>query len=128
MALGKSDVPGEKAGPHGSFPIGDKKHARLAIGGATRSYNAGNISKSTEEHIKTKAREKLKGTMERMNKGGQHEVHIHNHVHHHAASHEHEHDHEHEHTHMDNEKHLEAEAESREHPIKRKEPHLRKMR
>ena len=35
--LGKSDVPGEKAGPNGSFPIGDKKHARLAIGFDTRT-------------------------------------------------------------------------------------------
>ena len=41
------------------FPIGDKKHARLAIGGATRSYRAGNISKSKEEEIKSKARAKL---------------------------------------------------------------------
>ena len=59
MALQRSKVPGEKAGPRGSFPIGDKKHARLAIGGATRSYNAGNISKSTENAIKAKARAKL---------------------------------------------------------------------
>ena len=57
--LGPSKVPGKKAGPNGSFPIGDKKHARLAIGGATRSYNAGNISKSTENSIKSKARAKL---------------------------------------------------------------------
>lgn len=57
--VGPSKVPGEKAGPNGSFPIGDKKHARLAVGGATRSYNAGNISKSTEESIKAKARSKL---------------------------------------------------------------------
>ena len=57
--IGPSDVPGEKAGPNGSFPVGDKKHARLAIGGATRSYNAGNISKSTEDSIKAKARRKL---------------------------------------------------------------------
>lgn len=57
--IGPSKVPGEKAGPNGSFPIGDKKHARLAIGGATRSYNAGNISESTEESIKAKARAKL---------------------------------------------------------------------
>lgn len=57
--LGPSDVPGTKAGPHGSFPIGDDKHARLAIGGATRSYSAGNIGKSTEEEIKAKARRKL---------------------------------------------------------------------
>ena len=55
----RSKVPGKKAGPNGSFPIGDKKHARLAIGGATRSYNAGNISKSTENSIKSKARAKL---------------------------------------------------------------------
>ena len=57
--LTRSKVPGKKAGPNGSFPIGDKKHARLAIGGATRSYNAGNISKSTENSIKAKARAKL---------------------------------------------------------------------
>lgn len=57
--LGPSKVPGEKAGPNGSFPIGDSKHARLAIGGATRSYNAGNISASTEASIKFKARAKL---------------------------------------------------------------------
>lgn len=57
--LSPSTVPGPKAGPNGSFPVGDAKHARLAIGGATRSYNAGNISKSTEEGIKAKARAKL---------------------------------------------------------------------
>lgn len=57
--IGPSKVPGEKAGPNGSFPIGDKKHARLAIGGATRSEHAGNISHSTAEHIKAEARAKL---------------------------------------------------------------------
>lgn len=57
--LGPSKVPGKKAGPNGSFPIGDAKHARLAIGGATRSYNAGNIGKSTENHIKAEARSEL---------------------------------------------------------------------
>lgn len=48
-------------GPKGAegFPIGDKKHARLAIGGATRSFNAGNISSSKEAEIKSKARAKL---------------------------------------------------------------------
>lgn len=61
MKLSRSKVPGKKAGPNGSFPIGDKKHARLAIGGATRSFNAGNISKGTENGIKAKARAKLKG-------------------------------------------------------------------
>jgi len=57
--VGRSSVPGKKAGPNGSFPVGDRKHAKLAIGGATRSYNAGNISKSTENHIKAEARREL---------------------------------------------------------------------
>lgn len=49
-------------GPKGSkgFPMNDKKHQRLAISGATRSFNAGNISKSKEDSIKAKARGKLK--------------------------------------------------------------------
>lgn len=59
-SLGPSKVPGKKAGPNGSFPIGDRKHARLAIGGATRSFRAGNISASTENHIKAEARAELK--------------------------------------------------------------------
>lgn len=48
-------------GPKGAkgFPIGDATHARLAIGGATRSFNAGNISSSKEAEIKAKARAKL---------------------------------------------------------------------
>jgi hypothetical protein len=48
-------------GPKGAkgFPIGDKKHARLAIGGATRSERAGNISASKEAKIKAAARRKL---------------------------------------------------------------------
>lgn len=49
----------EFANGKGSFPINDTTHARLAISGATRSYNAGNISASTEENIKAKARKKL---------------------------------------------------------------------
>ena len=57
--VGRSSVPGKKAGRNGSFPVGDPKHARLAIGGATRSFNAGNISKSTENHIKAEARHEL---------------------------------------------------------------------
>ena len=57
--IGPSKVPGKKAGPNGSFPIGDRKHAKLAIGGATRSFRAGNISKSTEQSIKSQARAKL---------------------------------------------------------------------
>jgi hypothetical protein len=64
--IGPSSVKGRKAGPNGSFPIGDKKHARLAIGGATRSERAGNISVSTAAKIKSAARKvlgkgKLKG-------------------------------------------------------------------
>lgn len=55
-----SKVQGKKAGPNGSFPVGDKKHARLAIGGATRSENAGNISASEAAKIKAKARKVLK--------------------------------------------------------------------
>lgn len=49
----------ETAGPNGSFPIGDPTHARLAIGAATRSANAGHISASTAASIKAKARAKL---------------------------------------------------------------------
>jgi hypothetical protein len=47
------------AGPGRSFPINDANHARLAIGGATRSERAGNISASEAESIKAKARGKL---------------------------------------------------------------------
>ncbi len=48
-------------GPKGKkgFPMGDPKHQRLAIGGATRSYDAGNISKSKELEIKAEARRLL---------------------------------------------------------------------
>ena len=49
----------EFAAGKGHFPINDKEHARLAISGATRAHNAGNISKSEEEKIKAKARAKL---------------------------------------------------------------------
>lgn len=44
------------AGPSGSFPVGDKKHAILAQQLAPRSYNAGHISKSEEESIIRKAK------------------------------------------------------------------------
>lgn len=47
------------AGPDKSFPVSDSTHARLAIGGATRSEHAGNISHSTAEKIKSKARKVL---------------------------------------------------------------------
>lgn len=50
-------------GPKGKkgFPMNDKTHDRLAISGATRSYDAGDISKGKEESIKSEAREKLGG-------------------------------------------------------------------
>ena len=47
------------AGPNHTFPDEDATHAREAISGATRAYNAGNISKSEENSIKAKARAKL---------------------------------------------------------------------
>ncbi len=55
----KGDFAG--GGPKGAkgFPMNDRKHQRLAIGGATRSYNAGNISASKEASIKAEARAKL---------------------------------------------------------------------
>lgn len=48
-------------GPKGKkgFPLTDPTHDREAISGATRSFNAGNISKSTEQRIKGAARRKL---------------------------------------------------------------------
>lgn len=42
-----------------AFPLNDAKHQKLAIGGATRSFNAGNIGKGTENRIKSEARKDL---------------------------------------------------------------------
>lgn len=50
----------EFAGGGTSFPINDRTHAKLAIGGATRSEHAGNISASKAASIKAKARAKLR--------------------------------------------------------------------
>lgn len=47
------------AGPNKSFPISDKEHARLAVGGATRSEHAGNISHATAQKIQARARKVL---------------------------------------------------------------------
>lgn len=55
MAKGPAHAGGGPKGKKG-FPMKDPKHQRLAIGGATRSYRAGNISKSKEESIKSEAR------------------------------------------------------------------------
>ena len=41
------------------FPMNNKVHDRMAISGATRSQNAGNISASTADRIKAEARSKL---------------------------------------------------------------------
>ena len=41
------------------FPMQDRLHARLAVGGATRAYNAGNINSMQKEQIQAKARRKL---------------------------------------------------------------------
>ena len=48
-------------GPKGAkgFPMNDAVHDRLAIGGATRSFRAGNISASKEAALKAEARAKL---------------------------------------------------------------------
>lgn len=59
-AAQRKHMPGKEfAGPHHSFPINDKTHARMAISGATRSEHAGNISASEAASIKAKARKKL---------------------------------------------------------------------
>jgi len=47
-------LPGKRA-----FPMQDATHDRAAISGATRAYNAGNISKGTEVKLQAKARKKL---------------------------------------------------------------------
>lgn len=47
------------AGPGRSFPVNDPKHARLAIGAATRSLHAGNITRATARRIQARARAKL---------------------------------------------------------------------
>lgn len=41
------------------FPLTDKTHDREAIGGATRSERAGNISEAEADRIKAEARAKL---------------------------------------------------------------------
>ena len=58
-------------GPKGkkSFPMNDKKHDRLAISGATRSYDAGNISKGKEDAIKAAARRKLGDSVKKEPRG-----------------------------------------------------------
>lgn len=63
-AAKRADMPKKSfAGPGDSFPINDDTHARLAIGGATRSEDAGNISAGEADAIKAKARAKLAKAM-----------------------------------------------------------------
>lgn len=59
----RKNMPGSSFGMPKSkgFPMNDKTHDRMAISGATRSYNVGKISKSTEERLKAEARAKLAG-------------------------------------------------------------------
>ncbi len=49
----------EFAGPGRTFPIPDRSHAEDAIRMASRSYNAGNISKHTKHTIVAKAQQAL---------------------------------------------------------------------
>lgn len=58
-AARKKMSPGSFAGPDRSFPINDRLHARLAIGGATHAQRVGNISAAQAASIKAKARAKL---------------------------------------------------------------------
>lgn len=47
------------AGPNRSFPIENKSHARDAVSGAARSFDAGNIGKSEERKIVERAENAL---------------------------------------------------------------------
>lgn len=52
----RKKLPGKDfAGPGKSFPVEDKKHARAALSGASRSEHAGNISKAEEKRIDARA-------------------------------------------------------------------------
>lgn len=46
------------------FPVEDKAHARNAKARAAEEYNAGHLSKASEEHIDRKADRKLHGAGE----------------------------------------------------------------
>ena len=59
-ALTKSDfgIPGKAPG-HGSYPMPDKEHARVAKSYASKEEHAGKLSKSQEKKIDAKADAKL---------------------------------------------------------------------
>lgn len=57
----RASMPGtDFAGPGKTFPTNDAEHDRLAIGGATRAFNAHHISKAQELRIQGHARRALK--------------------------------------------------------------------
>lgn len=59
-AKARSKIPSSKfLGPGRTFPANDRTHAEKAAQLAPRSYAAGNISKSTEESIISKAHKLL---------------------------------------------------------------------
>lgn len=51
----------EFAGPDDSYPVNDANHARAALSGSSRAFNAHKISKSLKQRIQAKARAVLKG-------------------------------------------------------------------
>lgn len=57
------------AGPNRSYPVQDKKHARLAISGASHAEHVGNISKSTQDKITARAERVLGRESSRGRKG-----------------------------------------------------------
>ncbi len=59
-SLPKSDfVFPEKAPGHGSYPINDKTHARVAKSYASKEEHAGKMSKAAEEKVDRKADKEL---------------------------------------------------------------------
>lgn len=59
-AAARKDLkPSQFLGPDRTFPGEDKSHLEAAIKDAPKSYNAGNISKSTESRIVKEARARL---------------------------------------------------------------------
>lgn len=59
-AKARKDLPASDfSGPGRTFPTPDVEHARLAIGAATRSKDAGHISAAEAKKIQAKARHKL---------------------------------------------------------------------
>lgn len=56
----RKDMPASKfALGKGRFPVEDKKHARLALSGASRSLHVGNISPEQANKIKHRAEQVL---------------------------------------------------------------------